>query len=55
MKVLLKEDVENLGAIGNVVDVARGYGRNYLIPRNLAVEANPNNVNSLSIRKRWFL
>jgi len=55
MKVLLKEDVDNLGAIGSVVDVARGYGRNYLIPRNLAVEANPNNVKQFEHQKKMVL
>lgn len=44
MKVLLKDDVENLGDIGDVVNVATGYARNYLIPRDLAVEANPKNI-----------
>lgn len=41
MKVLLKEDVENLGYAGEVYAVADGYGRNYLIPRGLAVKASP--------------
>lgn len=41
MKVLLKEDVDNLGYSGEVHDVADGYGRNYLIPRELAVRATP--------------
>lgn len=41
MKVLLKEDVDNLGYSGEVHDVADGYGRNYLIPRGLAVKATP--------------
>lgn len=41
MKVLLKEDVDNLGYSGEVHDVANGYGRNYLIPRGLAVKATP--------------
>ncbi len=40
MKVLLKEDVEHLGFAGEVHKVAPGYGRNYLIPKNLAVKAN---------------
>ena len=44
MKVILKEDVKDLGIMGTVVDVANGYGRNYLIPRKLAVEANPKNM-----------
>jgi len=41
MQVLLKEDVENLGYAGEVHKVAPGYGRNYLIPKNLAVKATP--------------
>ncbi|MCP4423448.1 MAG: 50S ribosomal protein L9 [Chloroflexi bacterium] len=41
MKVLLKEDVDNLGYAGEVHKVAPGYGRNYLIPQGLAVKANP--------------
>lgn len=41
MKVLLKEDVDNLGYAGEVLRVADGYGRNYLIPRGLAVKAAP--------------
>lgn len=41
MKVLLKEDVHNLGYSGEVMSVADGYGRNYLIPRGLAVKATP--------------
>jgi large subunit ribosomal protein L9 len=41
MKVLLKEDVENLGYAGEVYKVADGYGRNYLIPKGMAVLANP--------------
>jgi large subunit ribosomal protein L9 len=40
MKVLLKEDVDNLGYAGEVMDVADGYGRNYLIPNGLAVKAS---------------
>jgi large subunit ribosomal protein L9 len=41
MKVLLKEDVENLGYAGEVHTVADGYGRNYLIPKGMAVIAKP--------------
>jgi large subunit ribosomal protein L9 len=43
MEVILKEDVNNLGHRGDVVKVAAGYGRNYLLPQNLAMEANANN------------
>jgi large subunit ribosomal protein L9 len=39
MKVVLREDVENLGHKGDLVDVADGYARNYLVPRGLALKA----------------
>ena len=39
MKIILKGEVDNLGLAGDVVDVADGYGRNYLIPRGLAILA----------------
>ena len=39
MKVLLRTDVEGLGRTGDLVEVARGYARNYLVPQGLAVEA----------------
>ena len=41
MKVLLKEDIENIGLAGEVHKVADGYGRNYLLPQGLAVMASP--------------
>jgi large subunit ribosomal protein L9 len=40
MEVILKEDVNKLGSRGDVVKVAEGYGRNYLLPRKLAIVAN---------------
>jgi large subunit ribosomal protein L9 len=43
MEVILKEDVEHLGHRGDVVKVADGYGRNYLLPRKLAMQANEAN------------
>src|SRR6516164_10242617 len=43
MEVILKEDVAKLGSRGDVVKVAEGYGRNYLLPRRLAIEATPAN------------
>jgi large subunit ribosomal protein L9 len=47
MKLILREDVENLGKGGELVDVKPGYGRNFLLPRGLAVMANPKNVREL--------
>lgn len=44
MKVILQQDVSNLGRLGEVVKVRDGYGRNYLIPRGLAVLADEKNV-----------
>ena len=43
MEVILKEDVAKLGSRGDVVKVAEGYGRNYLLPRKLAIEATKTN------------
>jgi large subunit ribosomal protein L9 len=43
MEVILREDVSNLGHRGDVVKVADGYGRNYLLPKKLAMEATPAN------------
>jgi large subunit ribosomal protein L9 len=43
MEVILKEDVEKLGHRGDVVKVAEGYGRNFLLPRKLAIEATKGN------------
>ncbi len=51
MKLILREDVENLGKGGELVDVKPGYGRNYLLPRGLAVTANPKNVRELEHQK----
>jgi len=58
VQVILSEDVPNLGRPGDVVRVRAGYARNYLLPRKLAVEANPKNLRSfehqkgLAMRKR---
>ena len=46
-KVLLREDVDDLGARGEIVRVRAGYARNYLLPRNLAVEATAGNVKGI--------
>ncbi|KPK46504.1 MAG: hypothetical protein AMK72_09790 [Planctomycetes bacterium SM23_25] len=44
MRVLLRQDVPELGVIGDVVEVRSGYARNYLLPQNLAVEPNDANL-----------
>jgi large subunit ribosomal protein L9 len=51
MKVILKQDVEKLGKTGDIVKVAPGYGRNYLVPRKFAVEATPGNIKVVEIEK----
>ncbi len=52
MKVILREDIKALGKMGQIVDVADGYARNYLVPRGLAVEANTKNIRSLEHEKK---
>jgi len=55
MKVILREDVPNLGHVGDVVEVRPGYGRNYLIPRAKAVLATAGNVRQIEHEKRVAL
>lgn len=52
MKVILQEDVANLGSTGDVLDVADGYGRNFLLPRKLAVLADERNTRRMDHQKR---
>lgn len=52
MKVILKEDMANLGEAGTVVDVKPGYGRNYLIPQGLAYEASTANLRRIEEEKQ---
>jgi len=51
MQVILTQDVENLGKAGELVSVRPGYGRNYLVPRGLAVSATVRNKNRLDHEK----
>ena len=51
MKVILKEDVKGSGKKGELVNVADGYARNFLIPKGLAVEANATNLNVYNEKK----
>lgn len=53
--VLLREDVDNLGARGEIVKVKAGYARNYLLPRKLAVEATPGNVKQIEAERSALL
>ncbi len=50
MQVILIQDVNNLGGANELVNVKNGYGRNYLIPQKLAVEASPSNLKQLEER-----
>ena len=52
MKVILQENIDNLGYVGDVLDVADGYARNFLFPRQKALAANPRNVKALEHAKR---
>jgi large subunit ribosomal protein L9 len=52
MKVILLSDVKTLGKKGDVVEVAEGYGRNFLLPRNLASEANKGALAAHADQKR---
>jgi large subunit ribosomal protein L9 len=52
MDVILTENVKGLGTIGEVVKVKPGYGRNFLVPQGLAVEASERNIKELDHHKR---
>ncbi len=51
MEIILQEDIATLGSTGEIVKVRDGYGRNYLVPRGLAVEANRRNLRVLEHQK----
>ena len=52
MKIILKEDIKKIGKMGQIVDVANGYARNYLVPKGLAVEASTKNIRSLEHERK---
>ena len=52
MKVIFQQDVRGQGKKGEMKEVSEGYARNYLIPRNLAVEANKDNLNALALKEK---
>ncbi len=52
MQVILREDIDKLGKIGDLVKVADGYARNYLVPEKKAIEATPKNVHAMEHAKK---
>ena len=52
MEVILQQDVDELGLEGDIVDVARGYARNYLVPNGIALEATPQNRKALELQSK---
>jgi len=55
MKVILREDIKNLGQAGEIVNVSVGYARNYMIPKQLAVEANTKNLKEFEHQKKIIM
>lgn len=55
MRIILKSEVDNLGTFGDIVKVAPGYARNYLIPKGLAAEATPGNLKQFEAEKGAYL
>lgn len=55
MRIILKNEVNNLGTFGDIVKVAPGYARNYLIPQGLAAEATPGNLKQFEAERGAFL
>src|SRR2546421_8648010 len=52
VKLLLKESIKHVGKVGDVVEVSAGYARNYLLPKDLAVEPTANNVKKIEARRK---
>ena len=52
VKLLLKESIKNVGRVGDIVEVSPGYARNYLLPRDLAMQPTPNNVKKVEERRK---
>ena len=52
MQVILREDIDNLGKIGDLVKVADGYARNFLVPGKKAIEATPKNLSAMNHAKK---
>jgi large subunit ribosomal protein L9 len=52
MKVILTQDMDSLGLAGEIVEVARGYARNYLIPKKVALEATEDNIKKTETQRK---
>lgn len=52
IKLLLKESIKNVGKVGDVVEVSPGYARNFLLPKDLAVQPTPANVKRIEARRK---
>ncbi len=52
MEVILRQDVDELGLEGDIVNVAKGYARNYLVPNQVALEATPQNMKALELQRK---
>ncbi len=52
MKVILAQDMDSLGLAGEIVEVARGYARNYLIPKQIALEATQDNIRRTEVQRK---
>lgn len=52
MEVILKKDIDDLGLEGDIVNVAKGYARNFLIPKGMAMEASPQNIKVIEQQKK---
>lgn len=52
MKVILKQDIKNVGKKNQVIDAADGYARNFLFPKGLAVPADNSNMNELKLKQK---
>ena len=55
MKVILQQDVKGKGRKGQMIEVSDGYARNYMLPRKIAVEATPDNINTMRMNDKALL
>ena len=55
MRLILREEIDNLGRRGDIVNVARGYARNFLLPKRLAMEINDDNLRLIEKEKKIYM